>query len=176
MIYWAYPLLVLAIAGFLEVLMVHIAALFGLVYPFENSLRIFGPGLVIVWLPTVLVAHRLTHEFKQKDFWRAALRGCPKWLQRGLWSLCGYAWLGFFILPLIYGGGMGTPVNKARSMSAVLLAFYGVAACLLYSAIQSRKFDESRRCLNGHRISALAKYCEECGAPAQTITTTSTRV
>jgi hypothetical protein len=30
---------------------------------------------------------------------------------------------------------------------------------------QVMRFNESRRCLNGHQVSQLAKFCEECGAP-----------
>ena len=77
--------------------------------------------------------NRLTRDFNQKDMWRAALRGCPQWRQRAQWILFGYAWIGFFALPAIYGGGMDAPTNKARSMSAILLAFYSIAASVLYS-------------------------------------------
>jgi hypothetical protein len=162
-----YPLLGLAAFGFVAALAVHLAALLGLIYPFERLLKFIGLGLFLVWVPCILVMGRLTREFKQKDIWRAALRGCPKWLQRTLWIVIGYAWVGFFALPVIYGGGMNSPANTARSMSGILLTFYSIAACVLYSATQAKKFDEGRRCLQGHRVSPLAKYCEECGAPVQ---------
>jgi hypothetical protein len=163
-----YPFLGLAAVGFVTVLAVHLAALLGIAYPFKYSLKFLVPGLFIVWLTTILVMTRLTRDFKQKDIWRAALRGCPQWAQRCLWILVGYAWIGFFALPFIYGGGMETEGNTARSMSAVLLTFYSIATSVLYSATRAETFDESRRCLNGHRASPLAKYCDECGAPVQT--------
>jgi hypothetical protein len=169
MVVLIYPLLGLAAVGFFTALVIHVAALLGTLYPFEHLLKFLGPGLVVVWFPTVLVSIQLTRDFKRKDVWRASLRGCPKWLQRALWILCGYAWVGFFALPVIYGGGEGSPANTARAMSGGLLAFYSIAACVLYSATKAQKFDESRRCLNGHRVSPLAKYCEECGAPVQTV-------
>jgi hypothetical protein len=163
----AYPLLLLAGFGFTVVLAIHVATLFGATYLFTHSLRFVGPGLFVVWLPTVLISSRLTRDTKQKDFWRAALRGCPEWARRAQWVLFGYAWVGFFALPFLYGGGMELPANKARSMSAVLLAFYSTAFAVLYSAIHVEKLDANRRCSNGHRVPPLAKYCEECGAPVQ---------
>jgi hypothetical protein len=164
----AYPFLLLAAIGFVAALVIHIATLFGPTHRFEQSLRFIVPGLFVVWLPTVLIMARLTRDFKQKDVWRAALRGCPEWMRRAQWALFGYAWIGFFALPFIYGGGMDLPANKARSMTAVLLMFYSIATTVLYSATRAERFDVTRRCLNGHRASALAKYCEECGAPVRT--------
>jgi hypothetical protein len=131
-------------------------------------MRFIVPGLFVVWLPTVLIMSRLTRDFKQKDIWRAALRGCPEWMRKAQSALVCYAWIGFFAYPFIYGGGMALPVNKARSMTAVLLMFYSVATTVLYSATQYQRFDATRFCENGHRVSAMAKYCEECGAPVRT--------
>lgn len=164
----AYPFLLLAAIGFTVMLVIHVATLFGVMYLFVHSLRFIVPGLFVVWLPTVLITGRLARDFKQKDIWRAALRGCPEWMRKAQWAIFGYAWFGFFALPLIYGGGMDLPANGARSMSAVLLAFYSIATAVLYSATRAEKFDVDRQCLNGHRIGPLAKYCEECGAPVQT--------
>jgi hypothetical protein len=163
----AYPFFLLACVGFTVMLAVHIAALFGVTYPFDHLLRFVAPGLFVVWLPTVLIASRLTRDFKQKDLWRAALRGCPEWMRKAQWLIFGYAWIGFFALPLIYGGGMDLPANSARSMSAILLTFYSLASSVLYSAICVDKFDASPRCANGHPMAPSAKYCEECGAPLQ---------
>jgi len=165
-----YPLLVLAAIGFVTVLIGHLAALLGATYLVESLLKFLVPGLFVVWFPTIIVMSRLSRDVKQKDIWRAALRGCPKWLQRAQYILFGYAWLGFFALPVVYGGGMGSDSNEARSISGVLVAFYSIATSVLYSATQIEKFDKSRYCLNGHRLSPLAKYCDECGAPVRVIT------
>jgi hypothetical protein len=160
-----YPFLALATVGLAAMVGVHIAALFGNIVPFERTLKILGPGIVVVFLPTVLVMNRLTREFKQKDIWRAALRGCPRWMYRSYYAIFIYCWAGFFVLPLIYGGGMDADANTARGMSGVLLIFYMTSVAVLYSATRADRVDESRRCLNGHHISPLAKFCEECGAP-----------
>jgi hypothetical protein len=160
-----YPFLALATAGLAAMLAIHVASLFGATYPFDHSLRLLGPGVFIVFLPTIFVMNRLIRGFKQKDVWRAALRGCPQWMRRTVWIIAGYAWVGCFALPFLYGGGMDSAPNKARSMSGGLLIFYLIPAAVLYSATKIQHFDDSRRCLNGHCVSPLAKFCEECGAP-----------
>jgi len=160
-----YPVLVLAVIGSIATLVVHISSLFGITYPFERVTKFIAPFVPVVFLPTIFVMNRLTRDFKQKEIWRAALRGCPRWMRRALWIIFGYAWVGFFALPFLYGGGMDSPANTARSMSAVLLVFYLIPATVLYSATRIQQLDENRRCLNGHSIPPLAKYCPECGAP-----------
>lgn len=160
-----YPLYALAAVGFMAMLVIHVAALFGNTYPFQRMIAIFGPGVFVVFVPTVFILIRLTRDFKQKDIWRAALRGCPRWMYRTVWAIFLYCWAGFFVLPFLYGGGMDSATNKARSMSGILLIFYLIPLAVMYSAIHVEKFDESRRCLNGHPVSPLAKFCEECGAP-----------
>jgi hypothetical protein len=66
---------------------------------FSRLLPVLGPGLFIVWLPTVLLMNRMTRDFKQKDVWRAALRGCPKWMQRLVYVLLAtLAWAFFCCL------------------------------------------------------------------------------
>jgi len=168
-----YPFLAIASVGFVAMLVVHISALLGNTYLFDHSFRWLGPGVFIAFLPMIFVMNRLTRDFKQKDVWRAALRGCPQWVYRTVWVIFGYAWAGFFVLPLLYGGGMDSAANKARSMSGVLLVFYLLPAAVLYSATKIQQFDQGRRCLNGHQVSPLAKFCEECGAQVVTSTNDS---
>jgi len=164
-----FPFLLLASIGFAVVFAIHVATLFGNTFLFEHLLGFLGPGIFVVWLPTGIIGIRMTRDFKQKDFWRAALRGCPEWMRKAQWVLLGYAWVGFFALPFLYGGGTELLANKARSMSAVVLILYSLASTVLFSATRIEKFDLSRRCLNGHPLPPLAKFCEECGAPVQTI-------
>jgi hypothetical protein len=160
-----YPFLVLSAVGFAAILVIHVASLFGIRAPFEHLLTYLAPGVFVVSLPTILVMNQLTRDSKRKDIWRAALRGCPQWMYRTVWVIFGYAWVGFFALPFLYGGGMDSEANKARMVSGTLLIFYLIPLAVLYSWTQARHLDESRRCLNGHNVSPLAKFCEECGAP-----------
>ena len=159
--------LLVAVAGLVCLAAVHIAALAGATAPFEQTLRFVGPALFVVWLPTIFVMTRLTRDFKQKDIWRAALRGCPAWMRRVVWVIFGYCWAGFFVLPALYGGGMESDANKARVMSAGLMTFYLIAAAVAYSALNAERNDSLTRCVNGHPVQPLAKFCDECGAPVQ---------
>src|SRR5438270_10338204 len=155
-----YPFLILAMLGFSAMLALHMAALAGSIWLFQAfGFKLFG-GIFIVWIPTVFAMNRLSREFKQKDIWRAALRGCPNWMRKGLWWLWGYAFFAAFALPLLSGGGEQSPESTARSMSAIALVFYSTAACVLFSASRVDKVDAGRQCINGHRVSPLARFCE----------------
>ena len=52
-------------------------------------------GIFFIWLPTILFMNRLVSEVKQKDIWKAALRGCPGWMIKGLWALIAIVFVGF---------------------------------------------------------------------------------
>jgi hypothetical protein len=149
----------------MAVLAVHVASLLGAAYPFEHLLKFLGFGVFVVFIPTIFVMNGLTREVKNRDIWRAALRGCPRWMRGSVWTIAGYAWIGSFALPLLYGGGMHSETNQARSASAILLVFYLFPVSVLYSATQVSRFNERARCVNGCPVSPLAKFCEECGAP-----------
>lgn len=136
-----YPFLVLAIIGSIVTLIVHAASLFGVLYPLEHFLKLLASGVVILFLPTIFAINWLARDFKQKEIWRAVLLGCPEWMQRTLWIIFGYAWVGYFVLPFLYGGGMDSPGNKARFMSAILLIFYLIPAAVLSSATWVKRFD-----------------------------------
>ena len=80
-----YPLLALAVAGFIAVAAIHVASLFGVTYPFDRFLQFLAPGIFVAFIPTIFVMNRLTRDFKQKDLWRAALCGCPPWMRWTVW-------------------------------------------------------------------------------------------
>jgi len=107
--------------------------------------------------------NRLTRDFKQRDLWKAALRGCPGWMQRALWVVWGYVFFAAFILPFLRGSNPGASPGSFLISPA---AFYSTSFCVMYSLLHVDHFDAERCCLNGHAISPLAKFCEECGAPA----------
>ena len=158
-----YPTILISAVGLLASVTLHIAILLagrelsGQVIPF------LFPGIFVVWLPTVLVMNRLTRDFKQKDIWKAALRGCPAWMRRTLWVIWGYAFFSALILPFFLGSN---PEASPASFVIFPAVFYATSLAVMYSAAKADQFDSSRHCLNGHMISPLAKFCEECGAPA----------
>lgn len=159
----AFSVMVLSAIGLLASFFLHIASFFVGPQFGERQILFVFPGIFIVWIPTIFLAHKLTSDFKQRDFWKAALRGCPSWMYRALWILWGYVFFMAFALPFLRGSSPGASPSGFLIVPAV---FYSSSFGVAYSILHVDKFDESRRCLNGHRISPLAKFCEECGAPA----------
>jgi len=119
-------------------------------------------GIFPIWLPTVLLMGRLTSEFKQKDLWNAVLRGCRPWMRVALWVLIGIVFVSFFF-PLLAGG---KPGEGPFTFMLFPSTFYAISFCVMYSLLHAEEHDANLRCLNGHVISPLAKFCGECGAAA----------
>jgi hypothetical protein len=147
-------------------MLVHLAAWAGVAPP--KAAWALHVGIFVVWLPTVLVAQGLTRDFKQREFWTAALRGAPPWANTALKWLMGYAIANFllFMFQGIEGAAKPDEAVQARGFSGHWLIFYGAAAATLYSAAQLREHGDSpRTCLNGHAVSLSARFCDQCGAP-----------
>jgi hypothetical protein len=158
----AYPVMVLAAIGVVASFSLAAASLGGNESVQSLGPRFLFPGIFVVWLPTILFANVLVADFKQRDFWKATLRGCPQWMRVAIWALIGLNFVIFFG-PFFWDS---KPGSSASSFFVFPSIFYAISFCVAYSAIHVEKFDAERRCLNGHRISPLAKFCEECGAPA----------
>jgi hypothetical protein len=158
--------MVLAGAGLVASAAVHVAVWLGAGIP--EPFLLLHLGVFIVWLPTVLVSTHLTREFKQKDLWKAALRGAPRWMRRTQKALIALAGLNFVLFFLQHPPGRsesGPGPEDARVFSAFWMVFYGTAFAILYSALHVNEGDDGRQCRNGHRVSPIASFCEECGAP-----------
>jgi hypothetical protein len=158
----AYPVMLLSGAGVLLCLASYVRWLTGSYHPFKSGPPILFVGIFVVWVPTVLLMNTLTRDFKQRDLWKAALRGCPSWMRMCLWIGTGSV-VAITFLPVIFGR------NRAPSEGGFTLfpiIFYAVSFCTMYSILHVDELDAARRCLNGHTIPPLAKFCEECGAPA----------
>jgi hypothetical protein len=158
----AYPILILAGLGFVTSVFVHIDAWLNEPIPVHSFIGPLVLCLFIVWLSAILFANSLSRDFKQRDNWRAVMRGCPIWLQRLAQAVFIYAFLNFVLVARI--GSNGTPAMETRLLSGHLMAFYIIAFCISYSWIQTRQQDTAKRCPNGHPTSGSARYCEQCGA------------
>jgi hypothetical protein len=150
--------------------MAHVAALLGLQQPMGSAAWGLHIGIFGVWLPAVLVSNRLVADFKRKDFWKAALRGCPGWLRWLTWGFFGYAIVNFIFFiavapPRSVAGGIAAPPAVFRGFSGHWMAFYSAASAIFYSAIVVAKLDPARRCPNGHPALPSAAFCEKCGSP-----------
>jgi hypothetical protein len=121
--------------------------------------------LPVVWIPTILIAQRLTKAAKQSEFWKAAFRGCPTWMRIGVYVLGGYAVLNFILFIATarqYPKNEVPDVVNYRGFSGHWMLFYYVASATLYSAIRLGGVSQPR-CRNGHEVSPFANYCDVCG-------------
>ena len=163
------PLVAASAAGLVLSMIVHLCAWLSIPSPLGSYAWLLHIGIFIVWIPTVLVSQRLTREYRAKDFWKATLRGAPPWMRRMVYVFGVYALVNFAIFILSDKphdvGGPNLPPVILRGFSGHWMVFYSAAMATLYSAGHTQEADDSRRCLNGHLVSAVAKYCEECGSP-----------
>ena len=164
-----YPFIVLSANGLILSLIVHTSALLGYDLGFGQAVWALHVGIFVVWLPTILAARKTTSDFKQRDFRKAALRGCPDWMRKMTYGFFAYAIVNFAIFMFSTmkhpGSNSGEPTSAVlRGFSGHWMAFYSAALSTLYSATRAKEVDASRRCQNGHLVSLLAKYCEECGS------------
>ena len=163
------PFVAASALGLVLSIVVHLCAWLNIASPLGRYTWLLHVGIFVVWFPTVLVSGRLTREYRANDFWKAALRGCPLWMRRMVYFFGAYAMLNFVIFILSEKpespSGAEMPPVVARGFSGHWMVFYSAALATLYSAIHAGKVDEGRRCSNGHLVSAVARYCEQCGAP-----------
>ncbi len=74
-----YPFIALSALGLFLSLMVHIGGLLGMNIPTAwFGLHI---GVFVVWIPTFFVSNSLSKGYTRKDYWKAVLRGAPKWMR-----------------------------------------------------------------------------------------------
>jgi hypothetical protein len=156
----------LSAIGFVACFTIHAAALFGMQLISERNVVPFFAGSFIVYVPAVLVANWLARNFKQKECLKAALRGCPRWMRTTVNFLGAYAVLSF-IAVVVVGHGEPSPKGQAAMFSAYGMAFDWTSFAILFSAMRVKDLDAGRCCLNGHSVSPLANYCEQCGAPVK---------
>lgn len=171
------PFIILSVIGLVLSLISHTAAVFGLPQPLGRAAMGLHLGIFVVWIPAVIVFNRMARDFKHKDVWKAALRGCPNWMRWLFYGFFGYAFVNFLLFMAVAppagkgGGGLDAPPEVIRGFSGHWMGFYSAAAAILYSAIAVSRSDRDRRCPVGHPVSPTAGFCEVCGAsiPEQNI-------
>ncbi len=129
----------LSACGFALSAAMHVQALSGRL-PSVKVVFGLNIGIMLVWLPAVIVANRIA-QVNRGFSWKRSLSGCPDWMRKVLYFLIAYAAVNFALLFLAAGG----PPNVAgRARLAVLrpatgldLTFYGAAFALLWSAVRA---------------------------------------
>lgn len=157
------PFTALAGVGLVASAAVHVLAWAGV--PIPREAMALHVGIFVVFIPAVLVSHWQARKYPPQR-WDATFRGAPPWVGRGVRWLAGYAIVNFLAFLLILPkDGPSKSINEFRAFSGHWMIFYAAACGMLYSAMHASEVDERRRCLNGHRMPAGAKFCAECGSP-----------
>src|SRR5215510_3502846 len=89
------PFMILAAFGLGLSVYAHVMALLHLPTPWGEAVWLLHGGIFVVWFPAVLIAQRLVRNSSQKDFWKVALLGCPRWMRVTGIALFAYAILNF---------------------------------------------------------------------------------
>jgi hypothetical protein len=136
-----WPLIALAVIGFVVSLWVHLGALAGKTVVPESFLWILHVGIFVVWFPAVLVSTMRAGSTQRRNFWKVVLRGSPAWLRYGLYGITGYETINFLVF-FSHSFGQGQPDHGDtgwRMLSGIWLVFYYAAFAILYSAATAER-------------------------------------
>jgi len=162
------PMMLLAAIGFLLSVAAHVASIANIPLPGGQSIWILHGGIFVVWLPTVLVAVRVTRGERRQDFWKVLLSGCPRWMRISAWVLLVYVILNFLYFVAtssqVRDAAGDPPPSVIRGFSGHWMIFYGVAFMTLYSVIKRPALLGRSVCSNGHAVSITDRFCPACGA------------
>src|SRR5438270_8806664 len=93
----AFPLLLIAGAGFLLSLTAHVLALFGIAMPGGGLVWALHVGIFVVWIPAILLSKRRLSNVPRKDQMNAMLGDSPVWMRRAVKILFVYALVNFLL-------------------------------------------------------------------------------
>lgn len=170
-----YPLQWLALAGFVCSVAVHVMALLHMSPPallqpyFEvemGVLEFLSIGIFAVWVPTVLLASRVSHVNRMgRVSWSALLAGCPAWMRKVGGGLFAYAFVNFFLAIAADGSAANDDGSLAghRAFSGHWMLFYGMAYAVMYSITRKPKLLQKRQCVAGHAVGQEDRFCPTCG-------------
>ncbi|QXZ10380.1 hypothetical protein KUF54_03795 [Comamonas sp. Y33R10-2] len=166
------PLLLLSSLGLLCSMTLHFASLTGHVAQLQSLLTedmqfqvmtSITNGIFVVWLPAVLISHRINKGNRLKFSWKQVLAGCPQWMSYAAYGLFAYAFINFFLS--ISTREMDSQ-QGLRTFSGHWMMFYGMAFCIFFSSWRLPSLLRTRQCLAGHDMAQADQFCSLCGLPA----------
>ncbi len=156
------PFFLFSCIGLVLCLIAHIAALLGLPEPFPKAAPALRIGLIVVWIPAAFAAHQLGPSLQWNDparrkvHWGLVLRGCPTWMRWLTYGFIGYAFFNFFLFFIrTFEQGLAGQAQAGAGIDFLSLAlghwmaFYAVAAAVLYSAMAVANSDTENEKANG---------------------------
>jgi len=172
------PLMIYAACGLALSLVVHILSFFGIALG-GNALFIgLHVGIFPLWLPVVLIAQKMGVGTRSTDFWKAAVSGCPPWMQYMTYGFFIYAFVNFAIFIFLVTAhpppkvpGAAPPADVLHGFSGHWMAFYSAGLAILTTAYSRGLSNLRRRCPVGHEVGWTDRFCPTCGSsvtPRQT--------
>lgn len=165
-----FPFMLLAGAGFLLSLCIHLGAI--LEVPIPEAWRpwvreyipsTLGTGIFVIWLPAVLLSTRVPGAHRVTGMsWSVLLRGCPVWMRNLCIAVFIYGFISFFFgismldnLPEDWG--------DTRIFTGHYLIFYGAGFAIMFSIFNKPDIMQPIRCPLGHEMGVDDEYCAMCG-------------
>lgn len=160
--------------GLAASMVLHLTALFGLapllLSPLGSDAQALPMALImgifVVWLPAVLLGHRLNTTGNTRPSIQQMLAGCPAWMQYGFFAIFGYAVLNFFISLSGRSPGDDGLAQELRLVTGHAMLFYGIAFGSFYSVLNRPGLLAPRYCPAGHKVGHEDHFCAVCGLPA----------
>jgi hypothetical protein len=166
------PLIVYAAAGLILSLAVHLLSFFGLQPGGTTLFEVLHIGIFPLWLPVVFVASKRSSGARRKDFWKAALAGCPTWMRYMTYGFFAYAILNFVLFLVVAPTGRqlgGAPPSSVwHGFSGHWMAFYSAGLAIVTSAYRGGFATPGAKCPNGHTVGFGDRFCGTCGTPVDT--------
>lgn len=122
-------------------------------------------GIFVVWVPTVIALRRFGAAMQKTGGWRVPLIGAPSWVRSVVYAAFAYAIVNFGLGFIGVFSVEGTGFWRVGSGHAI--AFYAAAWGLAIAANRREGLGIDWKCQHGHPMTPNARFCEECGAPAQ---------
>ncbi len=125
----------LAMVGCFLSLVAHLCGYIGIGRPFGMDPWPLHIGVIVVCIPAVFAAQKLSKGYLQDEMWHAVLRGCPEWMKSLFVVIFAYAFISFFMFILVTDNAANVvnEANKLRGFSGHWLVFYYVSYAILYS-------------------------------------------
>jgi hypothetical protein len=153
-----------ALAGLLASAAWHLGILAGHDFLGEAGMVLFV-GIFVVWFPTVMSLQKLAPALQRGGSWKVLLAGAPDWVKTVVGAVFIYAMINFGLG--FVGVFATTGPGFWRIGSGHAMAFYAAAWGLSLAAVRREELGIEWKCQNGHDMSPIAKFCDECGAPAR---------
>ncbi len=165
------PLMIYGACGLALSLAVHILSLFGVAPGGTALFTALHVGIFPLWIPVVFIARKMTGSgATRKDFWKAALSGCPPWMRYMTYGFFAYAVLNFVIFTLLVSPhpppkqAGAPPADVLHGFSGHWMAFYAAGLAIVTTAYRRGLSNLQRRCPFGHEVGWTDRFCPVCGS------------